>query len=388
MAPTTLKLTTDKTEYAPGEEVIVTAEYSDAASAYTVEVTGTVTNPDNDSDTAKGTAKFTVQPTMPVALSDNSGDTYTEMSNVGGTAVFTTTAPALAPPAPTPPPTPPPAPAPTPIPAPSGSYILDENFTGAEGTLPDSGTWTIINEPGAPNFGSNDAEYYVNDPAIIYQDGSPEGNLIIKVGQQGTSGASGNTWPSGRCDTSNSHAVQVNQSCEVRALVTNVASSGGGEAGSWPAIWFQGVNSQYASTSGDTAWTEIDMLEAGDPNPETQVTIWGGNASNGPPLGTSPYFNCNDGQYHTYRLDYLPGKIEIYIDGKLFYSLTSADAASGGGAWEFSNNGGVFVIINVAINTQQYGTPQTSELPAQVLAVDYVRIWEPAGPDPVTAAVC
>ena len=263
---------------------------------------------------------------------------------------------------------------PTP-PSPPVSYILDENFTGAAGTLPSAATWTVYDQPGAPDFGPNDEEYYVRSTSIICQDGSEQGNLVFRLGKQGTEGASASTWPSGRCDTSASFAVQLNQSCEIRAMISPLL-------GAWPACWFMGKNSQYPAT-----WTEIDMQESGDPNPdESVVAIWGPGAATGTRMGSSASFPVNDGDYHVYRLDYLPDEIKIYIDGNLFYSLASSAIASGSGPWLFSSNGGMYVILNVAVAPGNgYGTPDAGSLPAQVMAVDYVRIWEPAGPDPVAA---
>ena len=369
MAPT-LKLKTDKAEYAPGEAVKVTATYADSAEAFAVEVTGKVIN--SASEVMTATTSFTVQPVLAVTVTDSSEDTYSPESGepvVGGAAVFTTSAPATAP-------VPVSPPVVTPPPVPSGSYILDEDFKGEAGTLPNSAVWTIANEPGAPNFGANDEEHYVNNPAIIYQDGTEDGNLIIKLGQQGTAGADSDLWPSGRCDTSASHAVQPGQSCEIRAKVT-------GMQGAWPACWFQGKTSQWTST-----WAEVDMQESGCPNPsESVVAIWGPGAENGTRMGASGPFAINDGEYHTYRLDFLQNEIQIYIDGKLFYSLSSSDIPGGSGPWMFSDVGGMFVILNVAVSPGNgYGTPNAGDLPAQIMAVDYVRIWEPAGPDPVVAA--
>lgn len=297
-------------------------------------------------------------------MSTSDAGTFTGTLNVAGTAYDVTgtlsVSPVIPPPAP---------------PAPAGSYILDENFTGAAGTLPSAATWTVYDQPGAPDFGANDAEYYVNNTAILYQDGSAQGNLIFKLGKQGTEGASSGTWPSGRCDTSASYAVQLNQSCEIRAMVSPLQ-------GAWPACWFAGKNSQYPST-----WTEIDMQESGDPNPDASiVAIWGPGAATGTRMGASSDFAINDGEYHIYRLDYTSDLIKIYIDGNLFYSLASSAIPSGSGPWLFSSNGGMYVILNVAVAPGNgYGTPAAASLPTQIMAVDYVRIWEPAGPDPVAA---
>ena len=286
---------------------------------------------------------------------------------------------------------------------PAAGYILDENFTGAAGTLPNPATWNVITGAGAPNYGANNSEFYVNSTSILYQDGSPQGNLVFVLGTAGTHGASAGTWPSGRCSTDGGSgspaganttprvAVAPGQSCEIRAKIFPLA-------GAWPACWFLGVASTYLTAS----YAEIDMQESGDDAGGSYIysteDMWGCNSSgqwqfSGVSGGTAapPLFAVNDGNYHVYRLDLTTNNIAIYIDGTLNYNLTSAQAATniaaqGQGAipWPFNNAEGLYVILNVAVDTTDYGTPSAAALPAEIMAVDYVRIWAPAGPDPNT----
>lgn len=87
-------VSTDQTSYAVGDTITVTVDYTDPGNpGTTLTVTATVTN--SDGTTSTGTAEVQVGATaavaLPVAVTDSFGDTYTQSSNVPGTAVFTST---------------------------------------------------------------------------------------------------------------------------------------------------------------------------------------------------------------------------------------------------------------------------------------------------------
>jgi len=92
----TTSLSTDKTSYAPGEAVTVTANYSDPATTATVTITATVEHPSGQVDTAN--TSYTVVPpaTTPTAKKvsavDDKGGTYTLQSNNAGVATLLGTA--------------------------------------------------------------------------------------------------------------------------------------------------------------------------------------------------------------------------------------------------------------------------------------------------------
>jgi len=89
----TLALSTDKTTYNVGDELVLTAAYSDATAApMTLTINATATDVNGVSVSASTTATVNTQEQQPmtVTVSDSFSDTYTEVSNVTGTAVFTT----------------------------------------------------------------------------------------------------------------------------------------------------------------------------------------------------------------------------------------------------------------------------------------------------------
>lgn len=99
-ASPTLALSTDAQIYNSGDTITVTANYSDStASPEVLTITGTATDSNGNQVTATTTVTVNTadQQPMGVDLSDDFGDTYAEVSNSGGVAVFTTTATPSAP---------------------------------------------------------------------------------------------------------------------------------------------------------------------------------------------------------------------------------------------------------------------------------------------------
>lgn len=92
----TLSLKTDKTSYAPGEAVEVTANYNDPLTTATVTITGTVEYDTGQVDTA--TTSYTVVPpdAVPTARAvsavDDKGGAYALQANAAGVATFLGTA--------------------------------------------------------------------------------------------------------------------------------------------------------------------------------------------------------------------------------------------------------------------------------------------------------
>lgn len=276
--------------------------------------------------------------------------------------------------------------------SPSTTIFFDD-FTGTAGTLPSSTYWNVINAAGDPLYGSGDQEYYVNNTNIIYQDGSS--NLIIKCGTKGTDGATSTTWPTGRVDTYASPgygttpmgetpkvAIQPGQSCEFYVKINPLA-------GTWPANWF--INVGPSGGSYPQNYCEFDLQESGDSDPNHSVpTAWGPGSSNqtnltaatsGHPTSTA----VNDGNYHLYRIDFdsSGNSISAYVDGALVYTITKTqvDTALGTGFWLYNTTNGLFIVMNVAVNNSVTGTnPSAGALPATIMAVDYVRVYSPAGP--------
>lgn len=90
----TLSITTDAEVYNVNDLLTVTAQYSDAsASPMTLTISATATDAAGNtvSATTTATVNTTEQQPMQVGVDDSFGDSYTQVSNAAGTAVFTTT---------------------------------------------------------------------------------------------------------------------------------------------------------------------------------------------------------------------------------------------------------------------------------------------------------
>jgi hypothetical protein len=293
----------------------------------------------------------------------------------------------------------------------ASTTVFFDDFTGPAGSLPDAAHWNVISTTAGPQnaqaFGHGDQEQYLANPPLIHQDGNS--NLIFTVGTEGSLGADPGFWPAPRVDslatpgqfhngTFLAHgetpkiAVLPGQSCEFSAKTMPLA-------GLWPSLWFMCRGVSGGNYPGD--YYEFDLMEAGlNGAPAiTRCTAWGPGAGAQQNLsartgGSGPAFNLGDGQYHKYRLDYHPDHLDAYIDGNLQYSITQAlvNAAFGpqaglnpqfnGQEWPYNQpSEGLCIIMNCAVNQAVVGTlPAAASLPHEVMAVDSVRIYAPAGP--------
>jgi hypothetical protein len=283
-----------------------------------------------------------------------------------------------------------------------------DDFTGTE---LNAAYWNALNTTSGPQnpeaFGGGDQEQYL--ASMVALDGTPAGNLIFTVGQEGSNGAQAGYWPSGRVDslhapgqfydgvfathgTTPKVAVLPGQSCEFYAKTMPLA-------GLWPSLWFMcpgAIGGAYPSD-----YYEFDLMESGLNGipANTESTAWGPGAtaqqnlsSKAGPARTP--FNLGDGNYHTYRLDYFTDHLSAYIDGDLQYTITEAqvnaafgaqaglNAQFGGQEWPYDQPGeGLCIIMNCAVNQQVTGlTPAAGSLPHEIMAVDWVRVYSPAGP--------
>jgi hypothetical protein len=94
----TVTVSADQATYAVGDPITVTVDYTDPGNpGTTLTVTATVTNSDGTTSTGDVSVQVgaTAAVALPVAVTDSFGDSYTQSSNVPGTAVFTSTVGAI-----------------------------------------------------------------------------------------------------------------------------------------------------------------------------------------------------------------------------------------------------------------------------------------------------
>ena len=122
---------------------------------------------------------------------------------------------------------------------------------------------------------------------------------------------------------------------------------------------------------------EIDILENFGYNSSIQSSVYTLNTG-GSPYGYHSTL-AGDGDWHVYRADVAAEGITFSRDGYEYghCPATYCPPAS----WVFGpgepNNGGLFILLNVAIggNSSQSPPPATTKFPATML-VDYVRAWQ------------
>ena len=164
--------------------------------------------------------------------------------------------------------------------------------------------------------------------------------------------------------------------------------------GVWPALWMLPQNEKYG---GWAASGEIDVMEAKGQEPNKVVgtlhfgSSWPANTLAGkdhvlPRAGTIADF-------HVYALEWEPGEIRWYVDGRLYstqsfwWSSSKKDGGKGArpareadlNPWPAPFDQPFYLVMNVAVGGGFPGNPdRTTVFPAEML-VDYVRVYDKVG---------
>jgi beta-glucanase (GH16 family) len=233
-----------------------------------------------------------------------------------------------------------------------------------EGTgQPDTTKWTF--DIGNWGWGNNELEYYtVNRLENARQE---DGNLIIEARKD--DGVY--PWSSARLTTRGKESFLYGK-IEFRAKVPS-------GRGTWAAGWLLGDN--YRDEMSWPYCGEIDVLEnvgyEMDPKTgdgKTHASIHCGAyyfKLNNQPTSIIDVKNMNN-EYHIYSMEWLPGGISIFIDGKKYfdYNDTSNDLT-----WPFNKPQNL--IINLAIGGGWGGAKGIDpEMKSAKFILDYVRVYE------------
>jgi Glycosyl hydrolases family 16 len=254
---------------------------------------------------------------------------------------------------------------------PGGSVVFFDDFTGPAGAAPDSSRWRIYGGSAPPRWG---LECFVNDRNHVALDGS--GQLAL-TGRQAsstpcTTDGSGAGYTSGGVDTGSEGALFQARSgdlVEVRAKI----SCG---SGTWDALWMSGVSPGFAwPTDG-----EIDIFEnmpdtANGTTDEFGVkqTIHGPTSAGGHWQIGNERLNGNrlcDG-FHTYAVDWEPGRVALMFDGQITRTLTPLNLASGW-LWPFDQHPEK-IILDLQLGGTWGGQINAQALPSSLL-IDWVRV--------------
>lgn len=233
-------------------------------------------------------------------------------------------------------------------------------------------------------WGNEELQYYTDAPSNIFV---ADGMLHIRAVKEPTNGFA---YSSARIKSRNrDESPLFNQKYgrfEFRAKLPT-------GQGVWPALWMLPQKDTYGTWA---ASGEIDVLEARGQNPhEILGTLhYGGQWPDNEHSGET--FKLPGGQtiadFHVYTIEWEPGEIRWYFDGKQYAAQsswwsgsTSAQTAKPPqreedlAPWPAPFDQEFYLIMNVAVGGKFLGNPDdTTKFPAEMI-VDYVRAYEKVG---------
>ena len=237
----------------------------------------------------------------------------------------------------------------------AAALTWSDEFNGAAGSAPNGANWNF--ETGAGGWGNNELQNYTSSRQNSALDGN--GNLVITARQEGSGYTSARLTTKGKVQPQYGHL-------EARIKIPR-------GQGIWPAFWMLG--GQFPGTPWPDSG-EIDIMENVGYEPHlVHGTLHGPGYSGGAGIGaayTHPQGWSFADDFHTFAIDWEPGRISWSVDGNVYQTRTTADV--GGNPWVYDQP--FFFILNVAVGGNWPGYPDgTTQFPQQMV-VDYVRVYD------------
>lgn len=231
-------------------------------------------------------------------------------------------------------------------------YTFYDDFDGQTGSAPDPAKWAY--DLGGGGWGNSELQTYTGSRANSYQDG--ESNLVIAAT------VTGGAYSSARLKTLGVFS-QAGGSFEARIKINS-------QRGVWPAFWLMGRNITTAS------WPQCGEIDGAEDFGYSTIQ-----SSVHAPDGKDTYdqsFNlAGDTDWHVYRIDMSAEGVSFFRD-EFEYGHTPSTYCPPS-AWVFGpqepNNGGMFILLNVAVGGNA-GTPPPATVFPAVMLVDFVRAWQ------------
>ena len=234
-----------------------------------------------------------------------------------------------------------------------------------EGETLNRDDWNVeLHDPGWVN---NELQSYVDSPENIYiEDGSLVLKPVEKVNEDGTV-----SYTSGRVNTQNKHDFKYGL-FEARVKVPE-------GQGFLPAFWMMPTNENLYGQ-----WPrcgEIDIMEVlGNDTDTSYGTIHYGN----PHSESQGSYTLEEGtfsdEYHVFDVEWEPGKISWYVDGKLIHtesSWYSATEGQGEITYPAPFDQPFYIILNLAVGGNWPGNPdETTDITGSAYYIDYVKVYQ------------
>ena len=238
-----------------------------------------------------------------------------------------------------------------------------------------------------PGWGNQEAEYYTDSPDNV---SVSDGYLKITALQQTVTDPVEGTfnYTSGRIRTTSDVNGQLFATKYGRVEAQMLLPT---EEGAWPAFWML-PQDQYIY-NGWAASGELDIMEGyGDkPNVVGGTIHFGSQWPNNLYKGKSYYFDdtTNTGVFHTYGIEWEPGKITWFVDDVEYYTADTWNSITAGTAenntFDAPFDVPFYILLNVAVNgTWDAGEAENGDYTGNgksSMLVDYVRVYSKDGVD-------
>ena len=253
-----------------------------------------------------------------------------------------------------------PQPSPPPSPTP-GAWMLAWSDEFDSGSRPDESRW--VYDLGGGGWGNQELQTYTSraDNAALR-----DGALVITARAERLTGPDGiaRDYTSARLKTKDRFA-QTYGKFEARIKVPR-------GQGLWPAFWMLGAD---IDAVGWPQCGEIDVMEHIGREPSTvHGTLHGPGYSGagGQGAAANPDGGPVADAFHVFAVEWEPGEIRWYVDGRQYFSRKPSDLPAGA-RWVFDHD--FFLLLNVAVGGSWPGSPDATTTFPQEMAVDYVRVY-------------
>lgn len=233
-----------------------------------------------------------------------------------------------------------------------------------EGETLNRDDWNVeLHDPGWVN---NELQSYVDSPENIYIE---DGSLVLKPVEKNEDGSV--SYTSGRVNTQNKHDFKYGL-FEARVKVPE-------GQGFLPAFWMMPTNENLYGQ-----WPrcgEIDIMEVlGNDTDTSYGTIHYGN----PHSESQGSYTLEEGtfsdEYHVFDVEWEPGKISWYVDGKLIHTEDnwySATEGQGEITYPAPFDQPFYIILNLAVGGNWPGNPdETTNIKNAAYYIDYVKVYQ------------
>lgn len=256
-----------------------------------------------------------------------------------------------------------------PEPAKEWTLVWQDEFDGDE---VDRTKWTFDlgdgTAAGTPGWGNNELQYYTDRPDNVK---IKDGHLVITAKKEDFAGF---PYTSARIKTKGLESWTYGK------LETKVQLPTG--KGLWPAVWMLPESNEYG---GWAASGELDIMESwgSKPNEIAGTIHYGENWPKNVYAGKTTQLAQPVTEWHTYGIEWEPGEIRWYVDGRLYHTLNNWYSKGQNQPLNYAYpapfDKPFHLIMNLAVGGNFDGNPAESTVFPAEMKVDYVRVYELTG---------